>query len=191
MIGFLRGTVHEIFEDSVILDVGGVGYELTLSQNSLVEMVLGEAIEFYVYTHVREDQFSLYGFLSKTEKQLFLSLLKVNGIGPKMAIQVLSGAPLDRIIGFISEGDVKGLTTLPKVGKKTAEQMILSLKGKLVMDEPMSAVIKSPVKDQIQSALVNLGFKALDVEKLVAEMDEKIDVQDGIRKGLQILSNQN
>ncbi len=187
MIGFLKGTIEAVESDSALIEVQGVGYEVFGSQNTLQELSPGEASFLHIYTHVREDQLVLFGFTSKNEKQLFLSLLKVNGIGTKMAIQILSGAPLNKIIGYISESDIKGLTSLPKVGKKTAEQMILSLKGKLVFDTT-GPIQKSPIKEEVQSALVNLGFRAQDVEKVVQDMDSKISVEEGVRVGLQILS---
>lgn len=190
MIGFLQGT--RIFQeaDMLTLNVHGVGYELTCSQNTFEDMDGQDVIRLWVFTHVREDQISLFGFSSQVEKQLFLSLLKVNGIGPKLAIKVLSGAKIDAIISMIEEGDVKGLTALPKIGKKTAEQMILSLKGKLVMDSSDSPNAKSSVRGEIKSALVNLGFHPNDVEKAVSELRPQIDFQEGVREGLSLLSQQ-
>jgi Holliday junction DNA helicase RuvA len=148
---------------------------------------------------LREDAISLFGFSSQFEKRMFLSLVKVNGVGPKMATKILSGASLEQISNWIEMGDVKALSSLPKVGKKTAEQMILSLKGKLVLspDEP-SAAKKVPTfnaaprfygpRAEILSALVNLGFRAQDAERVVSDFPEDIDLQAGIRQGLHSLS---
>lgn len=188
MIGFLRGTVVEVGMDAALIDVGGVGYEISCSANTLSEMQASQKEVFvWVYTHVREDVLQLFGFLSKAEKDFFLSLLKVNGIGAKMAITILSGGTLRQILQMIEEGDVKKLSTLPKVGKKTAEQMILTLKGKLVLSE--TAKVQSPAKSEIASALVNLGFKSQDVEKVIETMPAHIEVQEGVRLGLQALSS--
>ena len=95
-----------------------MGYELTCSSNTLNEITGESSIKLWVYTHVREDAFHLFGFSTKVEKQLFLSLIKVNGIGPKLAIKVLSGARTESIVSMIDQGDVKGLTGLPKIGKE-------------------------------------------------------------------------
>ena len=140
--------------------------------------------------HVREDQLNLFGFLSPAEKQLFLSLIKVNGIGPKVAIKILGAAPTASIIAMIDQGDVKGLTGLPKVGKKTAETIVLELKGKLVLLEEDKQKQAFSARADIVSALVNLGFKMTDVEKAVNEMGPETELQDGVRQGLQILTAQ-
>ncbi|RME15658.1 MAG: Holliday junction branch migration protein RuvA [Bdellovibrio sp.] len=189
MIAFLQGTRVFQDKDSLILNVQGVGYELYCSQNTLNDLEGKSVLKLWVHTHVREDQITLFGFSSQAEKQLFMSLIKVSGIGPRLAIKILSGARIDSILQMIEEGDVKGLTSLPKIGKKTAEQMILSLKGKLVgLGHPVST--SSSVKGDIRSALVNLGFHPQEVERVVAQLDPQIDFQEGVRKGLSELSQQ-
>lgn len=210
MIGYLKGQIVERGEESLTLDVNGVGYELQCSLNTLDDLVelsgpQGEAeIRLWVQTQLREDSLTLFGFSTALEKRMFNSLLKVNGVGPKMAIKILSGASIDQLTQMIEAGDVKGLSNLPKVGKKTAEQLILSLKGKLVLaaDETLAAGAKaaktSPAfaphsrfngaRGDILSALVNLGFRLQDAEKVVGGLPEEIDLQQGIREGLQALS---
>lgn len=190
MIGYLKGEVKSQDGETLILEVQGVGYELHCSQNTMDEaLVQNGAIQLWVYTHVREDTLQLFGFSRPTEKQLFLSLTKVNGIGPKLALKVLGGAPLDQVIQMIEDSDVRGLTRLPKVGKKTAEQMILTLKGKLVMaDEDKRNVVIGP-REEVVSALVNLGFRINEVEQAIEKVDPKLDVPSGIREGLRILSS--
>lgn len=200
MIAWLKGAVKELTSDSAILDVSGVGYELTCSSNTLSDlsqMPVGD-VELFVHTHVREDALLLYGFSSKAEKQMFHSLLQVNGIGPKLAVTILSGARLETIVDWIERGDAKSLTGLPKVGKKTAEQIILELKGKLVIlaDEEKKQKKGSVTlsgfggtRSQVFSALVNLGFRAQEVEEVVAKMDASVDVETGVREGLQLLTS--
>lgn len=183
MIGYLNGTVQWIEGNQVILDVSGVGYESLCSSNTLMDLEEGAKTALWIYTHVREDALQLFGFSTQIEKRLFENLLKVNGIGPKMAVQILSGAPLDRLIDFIEQQDVKALTQLPKVGKKIAEQMILTLKGKLVIE---SASGKTP-SDELSSALSNLGFKPHDVQEVVKSIDRKLPFEDQIRKALSSL----
>ncbi len=118
MIGYLKGKLIETGADGVLVDVQGVGYELSCSANTLsqLEGLLHQEIRIWVYTHVREDVLQLFGFFSKDEKNLFLSLLNVNGVGPKMALSLLSGARVEQIYSMIEEGNAKGLSALPKVG---------------------------------------------------------------------------
>jgi Holliday junction DNA helicase RuvA len=187
MIGYLSGTVKWLDGNSVILDVNGVGYEALCSSNTIGDLGEGAKTALWIYTHVREDALQLFGFSSQVEKRLFENLLKVNGIGPKMAVQILSGAPLDRLIDFIEQQDVKALTQLPKVGKKIAEQMILTLKGKLVVDSAGTG--KSP-SDELASALANLGFKPYDIQEVVKGIDRKKPFEDQLRKALSTLGGQ-
>ncbi len=179
MIGYLQGTVKWCEPPIVVMDVQGVGYEVSCSSNTIAELPEGKTTALWIYTHVREDVIQLFGFTTQVEKRLFESLLKVNGIGPKMAIQILSGASLDQIIDAIEQQDVKALTQLPKVGKKIAEQMILTLKGKLVSDSE-----KIDKQDDLFSALTNLGFKTLDVQEVVKKVDRKKPFEEQLRSAL-------
>lgn len=189
MISFLSGQVIDNEEGTLTVLCRGVGYEVTCSTNTVGDIEDRKVVQLWIYTHVREDQFHLFGFSSKIEKRLFLSLIKVNGIGPKMAIQVLSGASLDQIIDAIEAKDVKALTALPRVGKKTAEQMILTLKGALVTDRPeMQPVDATRAHKEILSALTNLGFRAAEVEEVVATLPKDVDFEQGVRDSLRILS---
>lgn len=189
MIGYLRGKIIEVLSDSALLDVQGVGYEIHASSNTLgdLQSLLGKDIVVWVHTHVREDALQLFGFHSKDEKNLFLSLLKVNGVGPKMALSILSGGRPAQILEMIEAGNAKGLSGLPKVGKKTAEQIILTLKGKLVsIEETIKG--KSESHTQITSALLNLGYKSQLVDQFVSSLAKDVSIEDGVRKGLQTLS---
>ncbi|MCB0421411.1 MAG: Holliday junction branch migration protein RuvA [Bdellovibrionales bacterium] len=191
MIGYISGRVLEVAEETAIVDVHGLGYELSCSSGTLSFLQSSETAELRVYTHVREDAIQLFGFVSLVEKQLFLSLIKVNGIGPKMAMAILSAAPYSQLIQYIEDGDVRSLTKLPKVGKRKAEQIVLSLKGQLVIDEATSDAVKStefPARKDIISALVNLGFKLNDVEQVVETMEPHLDMQEGVRRGLALLT---
>jgi holliday junction DNA helicase RuvA len=187
MIAYIEGSLLSVVDAGIIVNVSGVGYELLCSQSTLDDVVGKSQVKLFVYTNVKEDAIQLFGFSSMNEKAMFLSLIKVNGIGPKMATQILSGATIAKICEWVEEGDVKALTALPKVGKKTAEQIILTLKGKLVVAEEWKP--KSAAKTEIQSALVNLGFKLGDVEKIIEKLDDNINVEDGVRTSLQHLTN--
>ena len=189
MIGYLRGKIIEVLPDSALIDVGGVGYEIHASKHTLgdFEGLLGKDIIVWVHTHVREDMLQLFGFHSKDEKNLFLSLLKVNGVGPKMALSILSGGRVQEISRMIEGGDAKALSGIPRLGKKTAEQIILTLKGKLVsINEQIS--MKSQAQTQITSALLNLGYKSQLVDQFVSGLPLDISLEDGVRKALQTLS---
>lgn len=202
MIARLVGYPVEVSTDHVILDVGGVGYELFCSQGTLAEVASlpgGEEREkllLHVYTHVREEALQLFGFASRREKALFLALLKVNGIGPKVALQALSGASVEQILQMIDQGDVKALTKLPKIGKKMAEQIVLTLRGQLVMDNKAesqtvtTAVVAPQVTQQreLSSALVNLGFRWQDVDQAVRNLPKDLDWDESLRRALAALS---
>ena len=200
MIGRLKGIVEsrglESGTELLEIDVNGVVYELICSVSTLETMKVGEPATVEVYTHLREDQLSLFGFSTKLEKQLFLSLLSVNGVGPKMATKILSGAPIEHIARSIEAGDIKALSQLPKVGKKTAEQLVLSLKGKMgdflfagtvatgASPMPLRSNLASGGRAEVASALVNLGFRAAEIDKVVANMPEDVSVEAGIRMAL-------
>ncbi len=183
MISYLNGKILELQNEHVVLDVNGVGYEAQCSQNTLKDLTDQVQAQLFIHTHVREDALVLFGFSSKNEKDLFLSLIKVNGVGPKVALKILSGATVLEFHEMIETEDISRLSKIPKVGKKTAEQLVLALRGKLTAAlETVAAPIG--VKKQIFSALVNLGFKEYDVQKIVKELPDTISFEEGVRTGL-------
>jgi Holliday junction DNA helicase RuvA len=188
MISYLQGSVLLQNEDSIVINVRGVGYEVHVSQNTLTAIAGLAQVQVWIHTHVREDALQLFGFATKAEKEFFLSLTKVNGIGPKVAMKILSGAPLGTLVQLIDDGDVRGLSGLPKVGKKTAEQIILTLKGKLALGDEGSPHIGFAARADIVSALVNLGFKLNDVEKVVDKFAPATAIEDGVKAGLAALA---
>lgn len=196
MIGFLNGVVFDISPDGFILDVSGVGYDVSASAQTLadVQMLLGQKMKVWIYSHVREDAFQLFGFLTRAEKDFFIQLLKVNGVGPKSALSVMSGARLSQIQDWIEASDAKALSSLPKVGKKTAEQIILTLQGKLVRIEAKTkgsrVTLLTETHRQISSALTNLGFKNQNVDQFIATLAPTVTIEDGVREGLKKLSGQ-
>lgn len=195
MIGFLEGVIFNVDEDTALVKVGGVGYEVLTTGQTLADLstLISQTVALWIYSHVREDAFQLFGFLTKPEKEFFTQLLKVNGIGPKSALTVMSGAPMAQIQHWIEEGDAKALSSLPKIGKKTAEQIVLTLQGKLVLIDQKknkNALAKNEVQRQIVSALVNLGFKSQKVEEYISQADPKMTIEEGVRLGLQKLSGQ-
>ena len=198
MIALLDGIVFDVSDDHFVLMCNGVGYDISASSQTLtdVQVLMGQSLKVWIHTHVREDAFQLFGFLTKPEKEFFLMLLKVNGGGPKMALSIMSGARLTQIQEWIESSDAKALSSLPKVGKKTAEQIILTLQGKLVRIEPTVGKAKAAIPKlsethrQISSALVNLGFKAQNVDQFIATLGMNVTIEEGVREGLKQLSGQ-
>ena len=169
MIAHLRGTLLEKHPNHAIVETHGVGYEVTISVPTFSEMpAQGSEVALHIHTHVREDALALYGFLRTAEKQLFEKLLTVSGIGPKLAITILSGMAAEEMVGAIRGGDVARLTRIPGIGKKTAERMVLELRDKLPaatgVPEP-SGIATSPIEEDVISALVNLGYQRPAAEK--------------------------
>ncbi len=191
MIGYLEGLIFDVGADSLILKANNIGYEISVTQQTLADahVLIGQNMPMWIYSHIHEDAFQLFGFLTKPEKEFFTQLLKVNGIGPKSALTVMSGAPVSQIQSWIESGDAKALSALPKIGKKTAEQIVLTLKGKLVLIESNpKAPKKSENHRQISSALVNLGFKPVLVDEFILTVDHKSTIEEGVRLGLQKLT---
>jgi Holliday junction DNA helicase RuvA len=162
MIAQLRGTLTEKRPNQVIVDVGGVGYLVNISLSTFYALAeLHQEVSLLIHTHVREDSLALYGFLTAREKHLFESLLSVSGVGPTLAIKILSGMSADDLVPAIRQGDLLRLTRIPGVGKKTAERMVVELRDKLAAMEPAEAEPApsrtGPAGDVI-SALLNLGY---------------------------------
>src|SRR5438132_8031717 len=168
-IAHLRGTLLAKHPNQAIVETHGVGYDVAISVPTFTEMpAAGAEVALHIHTHVREDALSLYGFLRLAEKQLFEKLLTVSGIGPKLAMTILSGMPADEMVGAIRGGDLARLTRIPGIGKKTAERMVLELRDKLpatVGASEMSARQASPVEEDVISALVNLGYQRAAADK--------------------------
>jgi holliday junction DNA helicase RuvA len=172
MIAHLRGTLLAKHPNQIVVETGGVGYELNISIPTFSDLpASGSEIALHVYTHVREDLIALYGFLHPAEKRLFEKLITVSGIGPKLAMTILSGMAADEMASAIRGNDLARLTKIPGIGKKTAERMVLELRDKLppavgVPDRIVPAM--SAVEEDVLSALVNLGYQRAAAEKVIA-----------------------
>jgi Holliday junction DNA helicase RuvA len=174
MIGFLKGRVIRALPDRALLDVGGVGYEVhvSLATYSEIEGARGdEPVKLFVYTHLWSDGIALYGFWTELEKRLFERLISVSGIGPRLARVILSGMPPDALIATLAAGDAVRLTTIPGVGKKSAERMIVELKDKVAELAAEVPEVATPTEGEadLVSALVNLGYKPARAERAVRE----------------------
>jgi len=171
MIAHLRGKLLAKHPNQAILETGGVGYDVTISVPTFSDLPdLGSEVALYIHTHVREDIIALYGFLRPSEKLLFEKLITVSGIGPKLAITILSGMAADEMVGAIRGNDVTKLTRIPGIGRKTAERMVLELRDKL--PEPGKTTpavpVMSGVEEDVLSALVNLGYQRAAAEKALS-----------------------
>ena len=164
MIGYLKGNLLYAEDGVAVLDVNGVGYEVNCSGAAYKELINNRGGEVYVYTAVKEDGVSLYGFISKEEKKIFLKLISVSGVGPKMGIAVLSALTVDDLTFKIATGDVKGLSGVKGLGKKTAERIVLELRDKIGavggenMPQVADAILDNDETDDAVLALTGLGF---------------------------------
>ena len=173
MIGYLKGQLLSKKPNLILLDVQGVGYEVHIPLTSFYDLPgEGSQVALKIHTHVREDALMLYGFCSQREKDFFLKLVSISGIGPKVAIGILSGARVEELAQAIAEGDLARLTTIPGVGRKTAERVVLELKNQiapfLLAEQAQQAQGVSRMdglEEDILSALVNLGYPRASAEK--------------------------
>ncbi len=173
MIGQLRGALIDKRPNQVIVDAGGVGYQVQIPLSTFAGLgVLHAEVTLLIHTHLREDQIALYGFLTAREKQCFEMLISTSGVGPNLALKILSGMNLDELVPAIRKGDVLQLKRIPGVGQKTAERIILELRDKFAVVEiagPGKPASRSQVESDVVSALVNLGYDRQDVERAVKE----------------------
>jgi Holliday junction DNA helicase RuvA len=174
MIGYLQGNLLKATTDRVLLDVQGVGYEVHIPLSTWYEIErrgTSGRVALFIHTQVREDDISLFGFWTEREKALFEKLIGVGGIGARLARVILSGMAPDDLLGAIASGDLGRLSTIPGVGKKTAERMVLELRDKMreLAAELPEQVAAAPADQDVVSALVNLGYKAAQAERAVAD----------------------
>ena len=190
MIAYVKGTVDDIAEDNVVIDVGGIGYNVKISADTAAKLPgIGEKVKIYTYTNVREDAVHLFGFLSKNDLEIFKRCITVNGIGPKGALAILSVLDADSLRFAILSGDVKAITKAPGIGARTAERLILELKDKIkVEDTEIGREIgsnltanaeagDSPQKREAVEALVSLGYGNAEAVKAVNAI-EGIETMD-------------
>jgi Holliday junction DNA helicase RuvA len=170
VIAHLRGKLISKHPNQAIVDCGGVGYDVVITVPTFSDLPAdGQEVSLFIHTHVREDALALFGFLRAQEKQLFEKLISVSGIGPKLAITILSGMPSEQMVAAIRGNDVARLTKIPGIGKKTAERMVLELRDKLEAFGTAPVIVPvSPVEEDVLSALVNLGYQRAAAERAVS-----------------------
>ena len=200
MIAHLAGKLLEKQANTVIVDVGGVGYEVTIPLSTFYEIgEPGTDIELRIYTHVREDAIQLFGFKTTRERDLYLKLISVQGIGAKSGVTMLSGMSADEIVSAIRSNDLGRLTAIPGVGRKTAERLVIELRDK-VGDLAAAAAASSIASDELPadavfddalSALVNLGYQRAAAERALKQVTQEgadMSVQKLLRRSLQVLA---
>jgi Holliday junction DNA helicase RuvA len=170
MIGHLRGTVIAATPERVLVDVQGVGYEVHIPLSAYYEIERsGTQVALFIHTHLRDDGIALFGFLTERDKALFEKLIAVSGIGPRLARVVLSGMPTDDLLAALAAGDLGRLATIPGIGRKTAERMVLELRDKIRDLAAAPSSKAAPADQDVVSALVNLGYKPAQAERAVAD----------------------
>lgn len=196
MIAFVRGTAVNMTENSVIVEAGGIGYEIYMTGTDLSQIHMGEEVKIHTYFNVREDAMQLYGFRSKDDLQMFKLLLGVNGVGPKAAVGVLAGITADELRFAILSDDVKTLSKAPGIGKKTAQKLILELKDKMKLEDAFELKLAheqekavaglgeiSDGRQEAVEALVALGYSSTDALRAVRKVtDVAPDDVEGLLK---------
>lgn len=198
MIAFVKGRIDDISEENVVLDVGGIGYNIKISTGTAASLPgIGEEIKLYTYTCVREDMFSLFGFLTRDELEIFKKLITVNGIGPKGGLAILSAMSADDLRFEIISGDAASISKAPGIGKKTAERVILDLKDKISIEDTLvqkeihqysdsNGRGDQHAKNEAVEALTALGYSATDALHAVkaVQIEDDMDVETVLKLAL-------
>ena len=191
MIGFLRGRLARKQPPALVIDVGGVGYELEAPMSTFYGLPpLGDSVELHTHLVVREDAHLLYGFGSENERRAFRQLLKISGIGARIALSVLSGLSVAELAQAVTLQETGRLTKIPGIGKKTAERLLLELKDKLGADLTTAAGVHRapPASSDVLHALLALGYSDKEAVATVKQLPEGLAVGDGIRHALKLLA---
>ncbi|MBP3461267.1 MAG: Holliday junction branch migration protein RuvA [Bacilli bacterium] len=181
MYGYIKGKVTEIESNYIILENNDIGY-LVFNANPY-SFSINEEYKIYIYQNVKEDELSLYGFKSKEEKELFLKLIDVKGLGPKMALPIIATNNINDVVEAIEKSDVNYLKKFPKIGDKVARQIILDLKGKLIVNEND----KIDYNEELIEALEALGYKKQDVKKIIPNVNKEEKIENQIKEALKLL----
>jgi holliday junction DNA helicase RuvA len=192
MIGHLKGNIISSKPTQILLDVNGVGYKVGISINTFEKIVDKAEVSLFIHTHVKEDSISLFGFFTESEKEMFELLISISGIGPKIALGLLSGISVESLKEAIEEGNVSRIIAVPGIGRKTAERLVLELRSKV---EDISAgdftKTQPSIKSEAISALTTLGYNAKVAEKAVRDLlieNQNYSLEDLIKKALSNLN---
>ena len=182
MYSYFNGIIKETNSDSIVIDVNGIGYKIFVPNPFSYE--IGKDYIVYVYNHIREDEYSLYGFKSTEEKELFMKLINVKGMGPKVASGIFATGSINGIVDAINKENILYLTKFPKIGEKLARQIILDLKGKVTSD---NVVVEDNNLDELISVLENLGYKTVEIKKIINNVDHSKSLEEQVKEALKLL----
>ncbi len=179
MIDLIEGKVEEITSSYIVIMTNGIGFKIYTPNPYVFKE--HETTKVYLYNHIREDEYSLYGFKTKEEREFFIKLLSVKGLGPKVALPILATGSVTGVIDAIDRGNILYLKKFPKVGEKLARQIILDLKGKLIENKETKVV-----NEELESVLESLGYKKPDIKKVVVEIDNTLPIEEQIKEALKL-----
>lgn len=181
MFNYFSGKIDSINSNSIIIDVGGIGYSIYVPNPFIYE--IGSSYKVYVYNHIREDEYSLYGFKTLEEKELFIKLINVKGMGPKVASGIFATGSIKGVVDAINKENLLYLTKFPKIGEKLAKQIILDLKGKVTTEEE----VEENSVEELMSVLENLGYKTAEIKKIIQQVDTTKSLEEQIKESLKLL----
>ena len=183
MYSYLNGIIDSINSDSVDIDVNGIGFHVFVPNPFSYEE--GKNAKVYLYNHIREDEYSLYGFKTKEELNLFMRLINVKGMGPKVASGIFATGSIKGVVDAINKENILYLTKFPKIGEKLARQIILDLKGKVFAEGPEE--VTDDTMDELISVLENLGYKNSEIKKVIPLIDTSLDLENQVKEALKQL----
>ncbi|MDY0082114.1 MAG: Holliday junction branch migration protein RuvA [Ignavibacteriaceae bacterium] len=187
MIGYLTGKIISAKPTQILIDVNGVGYSVNISINTFEKISEKESVSLFIYTNVKEDSITLFGFYTQSEKEMFELLISVSGIGPKVSLGILSGIAVDDLKEAISNGNISRLIAIPGIGRKTAERIVLELRNKVDSIKTEGEVKVSSAKEEAVAALSTLGYQRQISEKVVRDLlseNPDYSLEELIRKAL-------
>lgn len=187
MIATIAGTIKEIGGDFLIIEVAGLGYQVFVPTQVLDQKKSGEKVRLFTYQHVREDSLSLYGFEEKDQLLVFKLLISISGIGPRLAMGILSSATPEEVRGAVVSNDLELFTTIPGIGKKNAARIVLELQEKMTT-EAMEAAPFGVKTSEVISALANLGFSVKEAREALRKIDKDLSPEEKIKKALKLLA---
>ena len=183
MYGYIKGTIKDIESNYIIIDNNDIGYIIYVPNPYYYK--LDEKYTIYTHTHIREDEYSLYGFNNKEQLNLFLKLIQVKGVGPKMALPMLATGSPEGIYDAIERENILYLKKFPKIGEKVARQIILDLKGKV--NGSQISLLENKNNDELVNALLALGYKQTDIKKIVIQVNSNLTIEEQIKEALKLL----
>jgi Holliday junction DNA helicase RuvA len=190
MIRLLTGQPEPVSTDALAILVHGVGYEVFVGPRTRQALVVQDAVTVHVYTHVREDQFQLYGFLSGADREMFIRLLSVSGVGPRSAMMIIDNG-VSAVVKALQTSDVAFFQSVPRLGKKTAQKIIVELQSKVGSIEELNLSPENSMQQDLRVALLNMGYNEARVDQLVREVDDSFDIAQALKWSLQQFSRGN